>query len=99
MSVERSSPNFVSTGIFALRLIWRADPRRFAAVLAVQLVTAIGLAVSLLLLRHVLGVGLAAGTDVGAAGWFCPVYWWCSPCRRPAACCAASVRAGSGCWQ
>ncbi|MFK4084860.1 ABC transporter ATP-binding protein [Kribbella sp. NPDC020789] len=68
MSVEQSRPDFVRTGVFALRLIWSADPRRFAGVVAVQLLTAIGLTVSLLLIRHVLGIGLAAGTDVGAAG-------------------------------
>ncbi len=68
MSVEHSRPDFLRTGVFALRLIWRADPRRFAAVLAVQLVTAIGLTASLLLIRHVLGIGLATGADVGAAG-------------------------------
>ncbi|MEV8375926.1 ABC transporter ATP-binding protein [Kribbella sp. NPDC056861] len=68
MSVEQSRPDFLRTGLFALRLIWRADPRRFTAVVAVQLVTAVGLTASLLLIRHVLGIGLATGTNVGAAG-------------------------------
>ncbi|GLW62549.1 ABC transporter ATP-binding protein [Actinomadura rubrobrunea] len=53
---------------FAVRLAWRADRRSLVTLMAVQLVTALGLGAGLLLLRTVLDGGLPGGSAARTAG-------------------------------
>jgi ATP-binding cassette subfamily B protein len=63
-----STRDLLRTTRFALRLVWDADRRHLVAIVAVQVVTAAGLAALVLATKHLAQAGLSGGADLGAAG-------------------------------
>jgi ATP-binding cassette subfamily B protein len=63
-----STRDLLRTTRFALRLVWDADRRHLVAIVAVQVVTAAGLAGLVLATKHLTEAGLSHGADLGAAG-------------------------------
>jgi ATP-binding cassette, subfamily B, bacterial len=63
-----STRDLLRTTRFALRLVWEADRRHLVAIVAVQVVTAAGLAALVLATKHLTEAGLSRGADLGAAG-------------------------------
>ncbi|MGH2944531.1 MAG: ATP-binding cassette domain-containing protein, partial [Solirubrobacteraceae bacterium] len=63
-----STRDLIVTARFAVRLVWTADRRHLIGIVAVQFVTALGLAALVLAIKHLTETGLDGGADLDAAG-------------------------------
>lgn len=63
-----STRDLLRTTAFAVRLVYNADCRHLIAILCVQVLTAAGLAATVLAMKHLTEAGLGQGSDLGAAG-------------------------------